>query len=178
MGVSTKVEPQNTVRESAMRQAAMTRRGTRLRRPRLARHLSQGEVARNQFSVSYVSAVERGQIRPSLGALEKLAERLQVPLTDLLGEGGLDNLGPSPAESREASNERVRDEIDAKLREAQILSRQGKAEAALDILLRMSSQHLSLREAVLQRFLLFFFFFLLGFSECVCFESIGALPFA
>jgi GntR family transcriptional regulator, trigonelline degradation regulator len=62
-----------------------TRRlGQRLRRARLDRNLTQGEVAQNLFSISYVSAVERGQIRPSLGALEKLAERLQVPVTELL----------------------------------------------------------------------------------------------
>src|SRR5260370_40661213 len=127
MGVSTQVEPQNTVRESAMRETSTMRLGQRLRRARLARNLTQGGVARNQFSVSYVSAVERGQIRPSLGALEKLAERLQVPLTYRVGGGGLDKLGPSPAESREASNERVMDAIDAKLREAQILSRPRKA---------------------------------------------------
>src|SRR5260370_7806702 len=115
MGVSTQVEPENGVRESAVRESSTMRLGQRLGRARLARNLTQGEVARNQFSVSYVSAVERGQIRPSLGALEKLAERLQVPLTDLLGEGGLDNLGPSPPESREASNEPARDAIDARL---------------------------------------------------------------
>ncbi len=178
MGVSTQVEPQNAVRESAMRETSTMRLGQRLRRARLARNLTQGEVARNQFSVSYVSAVERGQIRPSLGALEKLAERLQVPLTDLLGEGGLDNLGPSPAESREASNERVRDEIDARLREAQILSRQGKADAALDILLRMSSQHLSLREAVLQRWHLTYCYVALGRAEDARREASEALPMA
>src|SRR5260370_9997568 len=120
MGVSTQVEPQNAVRESAMRETSTMRLGQRLRRARLARNLTQGEVARNQFSVSYVSAVERGQIRPSLGALEKLAERLQVPLTDLLGEGGLDNLGPSPCESREPTTVRVRDGIDAQRHQVHI----------------------------------------------------------
>src|SRR5690348_12724122 len=72
--------------QQAIRDASTQRLGQRLRRARLTRNLTQGEVARNQFSVSYVSAVERGQIRPSLGALEKLAERLQVPITDLLGD--------------------------------------------------------------------------------------------
>src|SRR6185437_10345823 len=58
--------------------------GQRLRRARLARNMTQSEVAQKQFSVSYISAVERGQIRPSLGALERLAERLEVPLADLV----------------------------------------------------------------------------------------------
>src|SRR5215471_3490389 len=101
------------------------RLGQRLRRARLNRNLTQGEVAKNQFSVSYVSAVERGQIRPSLGALERLAERLQVPLTDLLGEGEFDSkLAPAGGDGRESGAERFRDEIDSRLREARILIRQ------------------------------------------------------
>jgi transcriptional regulator with XRE-family HTH domain len=59
------------------------RLGQRLRQARLARNLTQSEVAASQFSVSYISAVERGQIRPSLGALEKLAQRLQVSVAEL-----------------------------------------------------------------------------------------------
>ena len=61
------------------------RLGQRLRRARLARNLTQGAVAKDLFSASYLRAVERGQIRPSLGALEKLAERLGASVTDLLG---------------------------------------------------------------------------------------------
>jgi transcriptional regulator with XRE-family HTH domain len=80
----TTVSPHDPVHDSI--HEATTRLGQRLRRARLTRNLTQGEVAKNQFSVSYVSAVERGLIRPSLGALEKLAERLQVPVTDLLSE--------------------------------------------------------------------------------------------
>src|SRR5579859_1879410 len=58
--------------------------GQRVRRARLSRNLTQSELAKGDFSVSYISAVERGQIRPSLGALERLATRLQVPLSELL----------------------------------------------------------------------------------------------
>ena len=68
--------------------AAAVRLGQRLRKARLARNLTQSEVAQQRFSVSYISAVERGQIRPSLGALEKLSERLRVPLSDLLRDDG------------------------------------------------------------------------------------------
>ena len=64
---------------------AAARLGQRLRKARLARNLTQSEVAQQRFSVSYLRAVERGQIRPSLGALEKLSERLRVPLTEILG---------------------------------------------------------------------------------------------
>ncbi|HEV2404745.1 MAG TPA: helix-turn-helix transcriptional regulator, partial [Ktedonobacterales bacterium] len=138
------MDQENTVLETTT-----TRLGQRLRRARLARNLTQGEVARNQFSVSYVSAVERGQIRPSLGALEKLADRLQVPVTDLLGSGSLDKLGITYGESREANAERFREEIDQRLREAQILLHQGNAAAALELLRRASNQQLSTRESLM-----------------------------
>ncbi len=123
------------------------RLGQRLRRARLTRNLTQGEVAKNQFSVSYVSAVERGQIRPSLGALEKLAERLQVPITDLLSEGEFETryMGPT-SEYRETVAERHREEVEATLRQAQILSRQHKSAEAIDLLLRLSNQHLTPRD--------------------------------
>ncbi|MGH2485418.1 MAG: tetratricopeptide repeat protein, partial [Ktedonobacterales bacterium] len=136
--------------ENAVQENSTTRLGQRLRRARLARNLTQGEVARNQFSVSYVSAVERGQIRPSLGALEKLADRLQVPVTDLLGSGSLEGkLGVSYGESREVNSERFSEEIDQRLREAQILIHQGNATAALEALRRASNQQLSARESLM-----------------------------
>lgn len=136
--------------ESAIQETSTTRLGQRLRRARLARNLTQGEVARNQFSVSYVSAVERGQIRPSLGALEKLADRLQVPVTDLLGSGDLDaKLGATYGESREANADRYRDEVDNRLREARIQIQAGHATAALEQLRRINLPQLSARESVL-----------------------------
>ena len=63
------------------------RLGQRLRQARLARDMTQGELAKGRFSVSYVSAVERGQIRPSLSALTTLAETLRISVTDLLSDG-------------------------------------------------------------------------------------------
>lgn len=133
--------------ETAIRDASTLRLGQRLRRARLSRNLTQGEVAKNQFSVSYISAVERGQIRPSLGALEKLADRLQIPVIDLLGEAELEIKGTSFGEARDGGVERFRDEVDARLREARILSLQGKAEDAIALLARLSTQQLSLRES-------------------------------
>ena len=127
---------------------SVLRLGQRLRRARLARNLTQGEVAKNQFSISYISAVERGQIRPSLGALEKLAERLQVPMTDLLSE---DELGVrSTAVSagyRDSASERHRVETENTLREAQILLAQRKSDEAVNLLLRLQSESLSPRES-------------------------------
>ena len=115
-----------TARDAAT--SAAQRLGQRLRRARLARNLTQGEVAKNQFSVSYVSAVERGQIRPSLGALEKLAERLHVPLTDLLNDNHSDqSFSALTSERRETSSDRWREEVESRLYEAQrILAKGGR----------------------------------------------------
>lgn len=142
------MDEQSVVNESLIRETPAMRLGLRLRRARLARNLTQGEVARNLFSVSYVSAVERGQIRPSLGALEKLAERLQVQVTELLGNGEFQPqvLGGS---SQESVSDRYREEYEARIREARKLTRQGTPQAvtqALDILLRLSGQQLSQRD--------------------------------
>src|SRR5579859_4600484 len=131
--------------QEVMRETPTVRLGQRLRRARLARNLTQGEVAKNQFSVSYVSAVERGQIRPSLGALEKLAERLQVPITDLLGEADFEakfGAAPAAAEARDLAAERVREDVDAKLRDAQALALQDTPQSvqqAVEILQRLSA---------------------------------------
>src|SRR5215467_6544108 len=97
-------------------QGTAVRLGQRLRQARLARNMTQSEVAQKQFSVSYISAVERGQIRPSLGALEKLAERLEVPLADLVRADEPVILPPTTAGRVDASSER--DEIEQRLREA------------------------------------------------------------
>jgi tetratricopeptide (TPR) repeat protein len=62
--------------------------GSNLRTVRLARKLTQSQLARPDFSVSYVSAIERGQIEPSLRALEIFAQRLGTTSTDLLSKSG------------------------------------------------------------------------------------------
>ncbi len=164
--------------QSVMRETSTQRLGQRLRRARLARNLTQGEVAKNQFSVSYVSAVERGQIRPSLGALERLSQRLQVPLTDLLGDGELESRLTSAAETRESSAERFRDEVDARLREAQILAYQGKAGEAVDVLSRLNTTQLSLRESAMLRLTLASCYIQLGRGEDARREASEGLPIA
>ncbi len=64
--------------------------GARLRAARLAAHLTQRELAGERFSKSYISAIERGNMVPSLPALTYLAEKLQVPRSALLGESEID----------------------------------------------------------------------------------------
>ena len=117
---------------------------------RLNRNLTQGEVAKNHFSVSSASAVERGQIRPSLGALEKLSDRLHVSVTELLSEGEFETRYAYPAvEHRESASERHREEVESGLREAQILGQQRKSDEAISRLICLSSLYLSERESAL-----------------------------
>src|SRR5690625_2157286 len=52
--------------------------GQKVRACRLARNMTQQELAGGVFSKSYVSQVERGAVEPSLRALKFLAARLGV----------------------------------------------------------------------------------------------------
>jgi transcriptional regulator with XRE-family HTH domain len=58
--------------------------GQRMRQARRQRGLTQDAIAQPEFTKSYVSAVERDKARPSLKALELMARRLGVPMTELL----------------------------------------------------------------------------------------------
>ena len=58
--------------------------GARLRQARLARHMTQEELAAPQFSKRYVRVVEGDKLQPSRPALEFLAQRLHVAVADLL----------------------------------------------------------------------------------------------
>lgn len=118
---------------SAPTSTPASRIGQRLRRARLLQNLTQGELAKGAFSVSYVSALERGQIRPSLGALERLASRLQVPLSDFLTDAHDTEIdaGMPAAASLGAESEHVREEIAATLRDARVSLYQGNFDAAI-----------------------------------------------
>ncbi|GAA5107911.1 hypothetical protein GCM10023339_06370 [Alloalcanivorax gelatiniphagus] len=60
--------------------------GRRLRSARLARGLTQGEVAHTIMSVAYLSRIEAGQRGPTYPLLVALAQRLDVTIESLLGE--------------------------------------------------------------------------------------------
>ena len=64
--------------------------GAKIRAARQAKKYTQSKLASPDFSVSYISAIERGQIHPSLRALEILARRLDLPSTLLLPESSQD----------------------------------------------------------------------------------------
>jgi transcriptional regulator with XRE-family HTH domain len=105
--------------------------GAKLRAARLAKKYTQSQLAQPEFSISYISAIERGQIQPSLRALEILAKRLGINASDLLpGNGQVANntLAVSEAALREEEQALL-------LLEAQISLSQKDPEQAI-ILLR------------------------------------------
>jgi transcriptional regulator with XRE-family HTH domain len=61
-----------------------------VRQARLAANLTQEELGGDIFSRSYLSAVERGKMLPSIPALAVLAKRLGVTMGFLLGESEFD----------------------------------------------------------------------------------------
>ena len=62
----------------------------RLRAARRAAKKTQQELAGERFSKSYISAVERGKMTPSVQALDYLADHLRVPISYFVGETELD----------------------------------------------------------------------------------------
>src|SRR5229473_712957 len=64
--------------------AVAARVGSNIREVRTKLSLTQSQLASPEFSISYISAIERGKIRPSLKALAILAKRLDVELLQAL----------------------------------------------------------------------------------------------
>jgi tetratricopeptide (TPR) repeat protein len=60
--------------------------GTNIYRVRRKLRITQKQLAAPEFSISYISAIERGRIRPSLKALDILARRLGVSSAELLAD--------------------------------------------------------------------------------------------
>jgi transcriptional regulator with XRE-family HTH domain len=91
--------------------------GTRLRRLREDKTLSQGDIEeRTGLLRCYISRVENGHTVPSLETLERLASALEIPLYQLFYEG--DNPPPLPNLSRRQSTEDLagNEETDKELR--------------------------------------------------------------
>ncbi|HEY7984737.1 MAG TPA: tetratricopeptide repeat protein [Ktedonobacterales bacterium] len=154
--------------------------GQRIRRARLTRNYTQGDLARGDFSVSYVSAVERGQIRPSLGALERLSVKLRVPIAELLTDAHDAEIdaAASYTASYSAESEAVREEISARLREAQILSRQGRTDEAITVLKEVLGRANAPRDIAATRYNLAAAYLSLGRADDARAELEEALPIA
>jgi tetratricopeptide (TPR) repeat protein len=136
--------------------------GAKLRAARLAKKYTQGQLARPDFSVSYISAIERGQIHPSLRALEIFALRLGISATDLLSmQASQDAKGVSAIDLTIQSEE----EIELQFLEAQILIRQGAAERAIVQLRNLTSYTLTPPQELRLRYLLGWSYFSIAMLE-------------
>ncbi len=125
--------------------------GEKLRAARVAQNYTQSQLAAPDFSVSYISAIERGQIHPSLRALEILAARLGMTSTQLL---------PNKAQQEERVttstnlSEREENEIELDLLDVQVQITQGEAEQTFKSLERLAGRRLKRYHQLQQRYLL------------------------
>src|SRR5258706_14822550 len=125
--------------------------GAKLRAARKAKKYTQGQLAAPDFSVSYISAIERGQIQPSLRALEILAYRLELSSTDLLSKRSQEAHELAVSTSATNNEEFL---IDFILFEAQTSILQNNATEAITQLHILEGKHLTERKQLHQRYLL------------------------
>src|SRR6266571_2241978 len=116
--------------------------GAKIRAARQAKKYTQSQLAAPDFSVSYISAIERGQIRPSLRALEILARRLGLSSTQLLPGSNGKNIAIQNVQLRSQA------EIAFTLLEAEVLLLQGNTIAALAHLGKLSLKNLNRQQQV------------------------------
>ncbi len=131
-------ETQGSASPSAGRHETMTI-AERVRTARIAANKTQQQLAGETYSKSYISAVERGKMTPSVQALGILAERLGLPMSYFLGESDVDlgalaetsaALRPSPERERQMREEAAL----LTLSEAEGLVRQNQPDEALRVL--------------------------------------------
>lgn len=132
--------------------AVAARVGTNIREVRTKLGMTQAQLAAPEFSISYISAIERGKIRPSLKALSILARRLDVPLTFLLegspaGATEARAVGYSPADA--GPDQR----IDVDLLQASVLIQQDELEQANQLIAPIQAERIT-TEQVCRLFLL------------------------
>lgn len=99
--------------------------GARIHWLRITRNMTQKDLAAGQYSVSYMSAIERGRVRPTRGVLKWCAQRLGVSLGALLGEG--DGAGDE-AEARQAAAKLAYEQVHAQMLLTSGELAQGRAE--------------------------------------------------
>ena len=109
----------------------------RVRTARIAANKTQQQLAGDTYSKSYISAVERGKMTPSVQALGILADRLGLPMSYFLGESEIDlsTLAESSAALRSTpERERLAREetLALTLSEAEGFIRRRDPQAALD----------------------------------------------
>src|SRR5437667_10319060 len=96
--------------------------GAKIRAARQALKYTQSQLAQPDFSVSYISAIERGQIQPSLRALEIFAQRLSISSVELLAKQTGQSL---QVFSEKDSKNEIEQNTELQLLEAQLFLLQG-----------------------------------------------------
>src|SRR5260370_3919715 len=124
--------------------------GPRMRAARLAKKYTQSQLASPDFSVSYISGIERGQIQPSLRALEIFALRLGITSTNLLSRAPSGANVTAVIESAIQSEE----EIELQLLQAQVFIQQGAEQRAITLLRNLTSPTLTTQQQTRLRYLL------------------------
>lgn len=100
---------------------------------RIAAGMTQRELAGTEFSKSYISAIERGKMIPSIPALTVLAHRLQVRIAYLVGEDTM----------QQAHSEK---EATMRLGRAEALIRQDQPHSAWEALGDEPTEDISIRQ--------------------------------
>ena len=125
--------------------------GEHLRAARLSQHYTQSQLAAPDFSVSYISAIERGQIHPSLRALEILASRLGVTSTQLLPNKAQ---GEQQTESAQLAQKQVEHDFGSTFLEIHIAIMRGDITQAVEKLEWFTIQNCTPRQLLSRQYLL------------------------
>ncbi len=123
-----------------------TRVGKNIREVRTKLGLTQAQLAAPEFSISYISAIERGKIRPSLKALSILAKRLDVPLTFLL-EGSPEGVREAQAVGYSPADSGPDQKIDVDLLQASVLVQQRQYAQANALLAPIQPERITMEQA-------------------------------
>src|SRR5581483_8676692 len=117
---------------------------------RLAKKYTQSQLAGSDFSVSYISAIERGQIHPSLRALEIFAMRLGLSSKDLLIPQSAGSAGATSARKGTGSA----DEVDWRVLTARVALERNDYQQAILQLQELLAHKLTNTQEIHVRYLL------------------------
>ena len=117
--------------------------GAKIRTMRLARKMTQSQLAKPDFSISYISAIERGQIQPSLRALAILASRLGLPSTEPLTSGATEDTANAFLLRGSRHLDGV---VELELLEAEVAIQQDAIQEAIELLQQLAAKNLRLQQ--------------------------------
>src|SRR6266566_7330664 len=117
----------NTPKQTSSRTSiSLSALGRRVREARKSLGLTQQELAAPQFGKAYVSAIERGTVRPSLKALDFFAGRLGIPASTLL------SATETPQQEAEVQLEAFVEDLQYQINYAKMLIRSNQVDKALE----------------------------------------------